>query len=95
MDYFHFLALALPLVTASHGTQAHLAHDHLEPAWVNRKEETWLEKYGPQVDNAFSGPLSFSHLPYSKCLEDDGETFDIAILGMPVFNQQMHCNLVI
>lgn len=44
---------------------------------------TWGEKYGPQFDLDYSGPLSFAHLPYSKCLEAVNETFDIAILGVP------------
>ncbi|KAJ7146316.1 Arginase/deacetylase [Mycena epipterygia] len=45
--------------------------------------QTWLEKYGKQIDQPFSGPLAFSHLPYTRCLEDEKELFDIAILGMP------------
>ncbi|KAJ6520395.1 arginase deacetylase [Mycena sanguinolenta] len=45
--------------------------------------QTWLEKYGKQIDQPFSGPLAFSHLPYTRCLEDETELFDIAILGMP------------
>ncbi|RDX51001.1 Arginase/deacetylase [Lentinus brumalis] len=45
--------------------------------------QTWLEKYGPQIDQSFSGPLSFAHLPYSRCLEDESAEFDIALLGMP------------
>ncbi|KIP10120.1 hypothetical protein PHLGIDRAFT_273418 [Phlebiopsis gigantea 11061_1 CR5-6] len=44
---------------------------------------TWVEKYGPQIDQPFSGPLSFSHLPYARCLEDVSMNFDIALLGMP------------
>ncbi|KAK7058509.1 hypothetical protein VNI00_002143 [Paramarasmius palmivorus] len=46
-------------------------------------DPTWLEKYGPQIDQPFSGPLSFSHLPYSRCLETEDVEFDIALLGMP------------
>ncbi|KAH7343408.1 arginase family-domain-containing protein [Rhizoctonia solani] len=47
--------------------------------------QTWAEKYGPQEDMPFSGPLSFAHLPYSKCLEatNSSQPFDIAILGVP------------
>ncbi|RPD55854.1 Arginase/deacetylase [Lentinus tigrinus ALCF2SS1-6] len=45
--------------------------------------QTWLEKYGPQIDQGFSGPLSFAHLPYTRCLEDENAEFDIALLGMP------------
>ena len=48
-----------------------------------QEETTWLEKYGKQIDQTFSGPLSFSHLPYSRCLEDSTAAFDIAVLGMP------------
>uniref|UniRef100_A0A0W0G4K1 Putative Arginase/deacetylase n=1 Tax=Moniliophthora roreri TaxID=221103 RepID=A0A0W0G4K1_MONRR len=46
---------------------------------------TWQEKYGPQMDLSFTGPLSFSHLPYVRCLEaeNENELFDIALLGMP------------
>jgi len=47
------------------------------------RDPTWLEKYGPQIDQPFSGPLSFSHLPYHRCLEKEDVFFDIAILGMP------------
>ncbi|CAE6363124.1 unnamed protein product [Rhizoctonia solani] len=47
--------------------------------------QTWAEKYGPQEDMPFSGPLSFAHLPYSKCLEatNSSQPFDIAVLGVP------------
>ena len=45
--------------------------------------EEWLTKYGKQIDQTFSGPLSFSHLPYTRCLEDTGTRFDIAVLGLP------------
>ncbi|CAE6388018.1 unnamed protein product [Rhizoctonia solani] len=47
--------------------------------------QTWAEKYGPQEDMPFSGPLSFAHLPYSKCLDvtNNSHLFDIAILGVP------------
>jgi len=44
---------------------------------------TWTEKYGSQYDLLFSGPLSFSHLPYAKCLEKEESVFDVAILGIP------------
>lgn len=45
--------------------------------------ETWLSKYGKQIDQVFSGPLAFSHLDYARCLEDESVGFDIAILGIP------------
>ena len=44
---------------------------------------TWVEKYGPQFDQSFLGPLSFSHLPYARCLQAENIDFDIAILGLP------------
>lgn len=42
-------------------------------------------QYGPQIDLPFTGPLSFAHLPYSRCLDDQNQTnlFDVAIIGMP------------
>lgn len=47
------------------------------------KSPRWLEKYGPQFDQTFSGPLSFSHLPYHTCLEQEALDYDIAVIGMP------------
>lgn len=47
------------------------------------RSPTWLEKYGNPIDLPFSGPLSFSHLPYSQCLADESTSFDIALLGLP------------
>ncbi|KZO91868.1 arginase deacetylase [Calocera viscosa TUFC12733] len=51
---------------------------------------TFFAKYGAQVDLPFSGPLSFAHLPYSRCLDPSPApgysttpAFDIALLGMP------------
>ncbi|KAH7078194.1 hypothetical protein BKA62DRAFT_733286, partial [Auriculariales sp. MPI-PUGE-AT-0066] len=35
------------------------------------------------IEPGFSGIVSFSHLPYTKCLETSEAAFDIAILGMP------------
>lgn len=46
-------------------------------------QETWLSKYGRQVDQPFSGPPAFSHLAYARCLEDESVGFDIAVLGIP------------
>ncbi|TFK56759.1 Arginase/deacetylase [Heliocybe sulcata] len=47
------------------------------------QKNPWVSKYGAQIDLPFTGPLSFSHLPYSRCLEDETAEFDIALLGMP------------
>lgn len=71
-----FVALAATLLqpAATHGQS---------PLESELKAQTWLEKYGRQIDQPFSGPLSFSHLPYKRCLEEEDTYFDIAILGMP------------
>lgn len=37
----------------------------------------------PKDAQPFSGPLSFAHLPYTKCLENPDANFSVAILGMP------------
>ncbi|KAM5531716.1 hypothetical protein V8D89_014636 [Ganoderma adspersum] len=64
-------------------------HDHVQVPLEDFAQpssagsQTWLEKYGKQVDQVFSGPLSFSHLPYSRCLEDESAQFDVALIGMP------------
>ncbi|KDQ15682.1 hypothetical protein BOTBODRAFT_31566 [Botryobasidium botryosum FD-172 SS1] len=49
----------------------------------NAANELWTSKYGPQLDLPFTGPLSFAHIPYARCLDDTRHEFDIAILGMP------------
>ncbi|KAJ6557842.1 hypothetical protein B0H19DRAFT_1148732 [Mycena capillaripes] len=69
------LLLALPLVAA------HQQHLHTSVADVESEE--WYNKYGDQHDLGYTGPLSFNHLPYAKCLEDASHAFDIAILGFP------------
>jgi agmatinase len=57
---------------------------HVSSEVNHLSDPTWAEKYGDQYDQPFSGPLSFSHLPYHKCLEDTAAPdFDIAILGLP------------
>ncbi|KAI0066415.1 Arginase/deacetylase [Artomyces pyxidatus] len=62
-------------------------HEHRQDIFASppdvSADQTWLEKYGLQSDMAFTGPLSFSHLEYARCLEDASKNFDIAILGMP------------
>lgn len=49
----------------------------------DKDTEKWTKKYGKQIDQAFSGPLAFSHLTYTRCLEERATLFDIGILGMP------------
>ncbi|KZT43731.1 Arginase/deacetylase, partial [Sistotremastrum suecicum HHB10207 ss-3] len=68
----HVLA-GLLLLRSTNGHQAHF----------NSGDEDWNTKYGPQIDLPFSGPLSFSHLPQTRCLENSSTPFDIGILGMP------------
>ncbi|KAG6846112.1 hypothetical protein H0H87_006476 [Tephrocybe sp. NHM501043] len=65
-----FLAALVPFACSQ---QTHLADT----------KTTWRSKYGLQIDQPFSGPLSFAHLPYSRCLEDETASFDIALLGLP------------
>lgn len=60
---------------------ASLTFGHQTP--LNVAREPWTSKYGPQIDLPFTGPLSFAHLPYIRCLDDVSEAFDIAILGLP------------
>ncbi|TRM61274.1 hypothetical protein BD626DRAFT_570930 [Schizophyllum amplum] len=50
---------------------------------VDVSKEPWTSKYGSQEDLGYSGPLSFSHMPYTRCLDDASAQFDIAILGFP------------
>lgn len=73
------LYVAITLAAAGCGYQQPLRN----PTGKAEETETWLSKYGKQIDQPFSGPLSFSHAEYSRCLEDESATFDIAILGMP------------
>ncbi|KAJ7665896.1 arginase deacetylase [Mycena polygramma] len=66
------LLLALPFVSG-----------HQRASVADVETEEWYTKYGNQRDLAYTGPLSYMHLPYSKCLEDASNPFDIAILGFP------------
>lgn len=50
---------------------------------IGLSEEPWTSKYGAQNDLGYSGPLSFSHFNYKKCLEDASVPFDIGIIGFP------------
>ncbi|KAK7044911.1 arginase family-domain-containing protein [Favolaschia claudopus] len=54
-----------------------------ERPFVDVLNEEWYTKYGPQSDLSYTGPLSFAHIPYAKCLEDASHAFDIALLGFP------------
>ncbi|KAJ4490771.1 arginase family-domain-containing protein [Lentinula aciculospora] len=50
---------------------------------IDISKEPWTSKYGPQNDLGYSGPLSFSHFDYKRCLEDASVPFDIGIIGFP------------
>jgi hypothetical protein len=63
--------------------RAHEGQHHFDAAVAPPAAETWLEKYGEQADLGYTGPLSFAHLPYARCLEGPEPSFDLAILGMP------------
>jgi agmatinase len=70
--------------------QALRARAHQQPVFSDsssdsdRSSSLWSEKYGAQSDLVFTGPLSFAHLPYARCLEENtSPAFDIALLGMP------------
>jgi agmatinase len=52
-------------------------------AFEAQPKEPWAVKYGAQIDLGYTGLLSYSHLPYTHCLDDISTTFDIAVLGMP------------
>ncbi|KAI0275301.1 Arginase/deacetylase [Gloeopeniophorella convolvens] len=75
------------ILVASHALRVG-AHIHDQAVFSDatesaQKSKTWLEKYGAQSDLGYTGPLSFSHLPYTRCLEDASVAFDVAVLGMP------------
>ncbi|KAF5332935.1 hypothetical protein D9758_015964 [Tetrapyrgos nigripes] len=79
-----FIMILLTAVFLALSTSAHLhhnRHDHVQTPDIS--SEPWTSKYGPQMDLGYTGPLSFAHLPYLKCLEDSSKAFDIAILGFP------------
>ncbi|KAJ7115976.1 Ureohydrolase [Mycena epipterygia] len=50
---------------------------------VDVANEPWTKQFGAQIDLGYTGPLSFAHLAYSRCLEDGTALFDIGLLGMP------------
>jgi agmatinase len=81
MMFYLLPLLVLKYAFAQGNYQAPLVESHVlsdaEP------EETWLSKYGPPIDQPFSGFLSFSHIPYAVCLEEEDISMDIAVLGFP------------
>ncbi|KIY66621.1 Arginase/deacetylase [Cylindrobasidium torrendii FP15055 ss-10] len=72
-------ALSAALLVAGHAQDPFVVtHGNIDVT-----QEPWTTKYGAQTDLGYTGPLSFSHFPYAKCLEDASTPFDIAILGFP------------
>lgn len=76
-------ALAFCVVFAHSSTCFYETPKNLAKAPIDIETEPWTSKFGSQADLEYTGPLSFSHLPYLRCLEDASQTFDIAIIGFP------------
>ncbi|KAK0210274.1 Arginase/deacetylase [Desarmillaria ectypa] len=78
---FFLLSSAVVLLTDAHQHQ----YPFLSPQQnqVDVSTEPWTTRYGAQEDLGYTGPLSFSHFPYTRCLEDPSQLFDIAIIGFP------------
>ncbi|CAK5264796.1 unnamed protein product [Mycena citricolor] len=85
-----FLTLVLSATAQAHqesdffySQQRPLGQQRLMQDGVDISHEPWAQKYGLQPDIGYTGPLSFSHVPYTRCLEDGSVAFDIGLLGMP------------
>lgn len=82
------IVILLPLVALLRPVLAHGDHSGQVPirasdAFIDISQEPWTSKYGPQSDTGYSGPLSFSHFEYARCLQDASQPFDIGIIGFP------------
>ncbi|KAE9407325.1 Arginase/deacetylase [Gymnopus androsaceus JB14] len=77
-----FLCFSSAAVVSGHTFHSY-SHQQPIDVSIDLSKEPWFSKYGSQEDLDFSGHLSFSHLPASKCLEDNSTLFDIAVLGFP------------
>jgi hypothetical protein len=78
---FNGVLVAVQALRARAHQQSVFSDSSSDPA---RSSSLWSEKYGAQSDLVFTGPLSFAHLPYARCLEENtSPAFDIALLGMP------------
>ncbi|KAL0954311.1 hypothetical protein HGRIS_003310 [Hohenbuehelia grisea] len=81
------ILLQLALVSLAAGQTIHNAQQPItiEPpnASINVSDEPWSSKYGDQHDLSWTGLLTFSHLPYTRCLEDATKRFDFAVIGFP------------
>lgn len=81
--------LTIGFVSGHHGR----ADDHPEELWKSKYGDQVDLPFTGKFDfksclqsqsltfSSTEGPLSFSHLPYAKCLDEPAVTFDIAILG--------------
>ncbi|THY76085.1 Arginase/deacetylase [Aureobasidium pullulans] len=58
--------------------QAQQAHDH---AAIQRQERELADKWRPAW--SFAGLTTFAHLPYTQCLNNLRQRYDIAIVGAP------------
>lgn len=68
---FLMFSIVFTLSLLAAGTLAH--HDNEQEHFQANDalvKEQWAVKYGKQVDLTFSGPLSYAHLPYTRCLDD-------------------------
>lgn len=70
--------LCLPVLACCHS-----GHSSDQVPFSEPELEDYRSKYGPQIDLPYTGPLSFAHLPYSRCLDNSSSLFDLAILGLP------------
>ena len=78
--FLSVLAVSLFALGECHSQEAFSSSAH---SVVDITTEPWTSKYGAQSDLGYTGPLSFSHFPYAKCLEDASKPFDIGIIGFP------------
>ncbi|THW24855.1 hypothetical protein D6D23_04877 [Aureobasidium pullulans] len=69
------LALICFILTAA---WAQHAHDH---AAMQKQERELARKWGPAWN--FAGLMTFAHLPYTQCLNNLRQRYDIAIVGAP------------
>jgi agmatinase len=77
------LVIAQALRSNAHRQSPFSGSSNDAPSQHDSSETSWSKKYGAHYDLPFTGPLSFAHLPYVRCLEDASPAFDIALLGMP------------
>ncbi|THY97615.1 hypothetical protein D6C92_03313 [Aureobasidium pullulans] len=51
------------------------------PLCRNKNERELARKWGPAWN--FAGLMTFAHLPYTQCLNNLRQRYDIAIVGAP------------